>query len=186
MHTMRDYENYDYLSITVKKNKLERLKTHYRELGWEDTAMKEDVRYDDITHISLRRPHKIENKDALQLLQVYLETAWNKIGKIENNPRPKTLICGLGLGLLSAALLIAGICLIFLPQMKFLIVWGLILATLGIITAGLCTAFSIVLFRREGKRSAEELEAAKREIAAICVQARALTNKAEEAEDENQ
>lgn len=182
---MRDYENFDYLYITVKKNRLERLKTHYRELGWEDTEMKEDARYDDITHISLRRPHKIENKDALQLLQVYLEAAWNKIGKLENNPRPKTLIFGLGIGLLSAALLIAGICLIFLPQLRTLIAWGAMLSALGIIAAGLCLSFTIVLFRREGKRSAKDLEAAKREIAAVCLRARALTQKTEEAGSEN-
>lgn len=182
---MRDYENYDYLFITVKKSKLERLKTHYRQLGWEDTEMHEDARYDDITHISLRRPHKIENKDELQLMQVYLEAAWNKIGKIENNPRPKTLIAGLGLGLLSAALLVVGICLILLGQSKILLAWGVVSAVAAIVAAVLCTVFTVILFKREGKKSAAELEAAKREIEAICLKARELTAYKKEAVDED-
>ncbi len=75
----RDYNNFDYLSVSVKSAELDRILNCYRTLGWDEIARGADEKYEDVKYISFSRPHKIEHKDRLQYLQVRMESAINGI-----------------------------------------------------------------------------------------------------------
>lgn len=75
----RDYNNFDYLSVSVKSAELDKVLNCYRTLGWNEIARGEDDKYEDMKYISFSRPHKIANKDRLQYLQVRMESAINGI-----------------------------------------------------------------------------------------------------------
>lgn len=170
----RDYENYDYLNTTVKKDKLESLLAHYRALGWERIDEQEDNVYDDIRHLSWRRPHKIPNKDALQLFQVYIESAWNRIGKYERMPRPLTLGFGVITGMLSAAFIVLGVVAILIAAGTFWFSLGITAVVIGGIGAILTVVFSVKLFKMESIKSKLIIEVAKEEIDKACAAAEKL------------
>ena len=65
-----DYENYDTLNLYVKKIKAEEIKERYKNFGWILFNEQENATYEDILDLTFTRPHKIENKDELQLMQV--------------------------------------------------------------------------------------------------------------------
>ena len=157
----KDYTNFDYLHLTVKREKLDDVLSHYRALRWDDYEQKEDKIYGNIVHISMRRPHKIENKDKLQLMQVYLEQAWNTIGNAENNSHPKTLIFGLTTELIATALLMAGIYLFLLISFT----WGIVFMAVGAAAFVICIAFTVILYRRESKELNKKLERAEKGLA---------------------
>lgn len=75
---INDYQNYDYLDIIVKKDSADEIALWYGRLLWSEYQRKEDKLYNDIVHVSFSRPHKIPNKDRLQLLQVYYENILNE------------------------------------------------------------------------------------------------------------
>lgn len=93
----KDFQNYDYLDIIVKKENEQELVDAYSIFLWEKTGEKEDNQYRDVVHLSFRRPHKIENKDRLQLLQVYYESALNERAELKIKKHSKTTesICNL-------------------------------------------------------------------------------------------
>ena len=75
---INDYQNYDYLEIIVKRDSADEIVRWYSRLLWSEYQRKEDKLYNDIIHVSFLRPHKIPNKDRLQLLQVYYENILNE------------------------------------------------------------------------------------------------------------
>ena len=78
-----DYE-YDHIALDVKREKAERFRRCCEEFGWEQEERRADRRYADIVHLRFRRPHVVAHKDALQLLQVRMEIAWNTVGRCES------------------------------------------------------------------------------------------------------
>jgi len=170
----RDYNNYDYLFATVKKKNFWELRGHYKALGWQDIRAEEDEAYYDIVHISLRRPHKIEHKDELQLMQVHLEAAWNTIGKYSRRHCPKAAAFGIIFGAVSLALIIYGLlgtfgALSFLPR-----VYGFIIAVFGAAAAVVTVALSIVICRKERNAARLKRLTAEEEISAVCEFAKKL------------
>ncbi len=127
----------DKLTICVKKQKVEEVIQSYEVFGWEVSQQVENSRYDDIVDVSFLRPHFIDNKDELQLQQVYMERLLNSIGKIEKMANAKTTLFGLVTGLLSVAVLVIGIMLI----VNSALVGGIVLTSLGgvaIVVFGMC------------------------------------------------
>ena len=51
----KDYWNYDYLDLTVKKDKVDELISTYNSFRWEQTDMWWDKQYSDIIHLSFKR-----------------------------------------------------------------------------------------------------------------------------------
>jgi hypothetical protein len=78
----RDINNFDYLSVSVKSEQLDRIMHCYRSLGWSEVKREDDRQYYDMKYVLLSRPHKIRNKDRLQYLQVKMETKINAISQI--------------------------------------------------------------------------------------------------------
>ncbi len=92
---MLDYNTYDSISLVLKKEALENMLSYYAELGWSEYERHEDSRYFDLIHVKLVRPHKIANKDKLQLLQVKLEAAVNRLGQDRRHKHSRSVIFGL-------------------------------------------------------------------------------------------
>lgn len=176
MKAERDYENYDSLHVTVKKAKIDELIAHYAAFGWECIDYEEDGLYDDIIHLSLRRPHKIEHKDELQLMQVYLESALNKKGGAEANPCPKALAFGLTLGAVALTMIIVGLYYGFLTANKTLSVLCFVLAGVGGVVALLTAIFTVKICKREKQAARLAIEVADCEISVVCERAAALTS----------
>lgn len=181
-----DYKNFDYISAAVDKNGAAELSARYAALGWECAESKEDRIYRNLLHVTLRRPHSIAHKDELQLLQVYLESALNKIGKINAYPCPKTLFFGLFFGLVSLALIVTGICGAFGLIKSVSRVFGFVLLGLGILSAVLTAVLSFKMHGRELRISGLEKLTAEQEIAFVDIAAKKLlaNNTAKEAADE--
>lgn len=174
----RDYNNYDYLDATVKKNRIGELAANYEALGWVCVDSRDDKVYGDIKHVVMRRPHFIAHKDELQLLQIYFETAWNKIGKAEENPCPKTLTAGLAFGVLALTAIVLGL-LCGLSVLKFIpYVWGYVLCGAGVVSAVINAAVCLKFYKRELAETRKDTAEAERIIERVYRDAVALTGAA--------
>lgn len=108
----RDYNNYDYLAVSVKSDQLNRILHCYRSLGWTEVKTVDDREYYNMKYVRLRRPHKIANKDRLQYLQVRMEGAINSLVEIVNRAHLKSNAAAGGLGLLAAGLIALAVWLV--------------------------------------------------------------------------
>ena len=107
-----DYNNYDKLHLYVKKSREERVINIYNALGYELVSNKPNRKYSNIMDLTFVRPHKIQNKNSLQYLQVCLEIELNKIGKTEKHRHSLSVSFALTMGLLS--ILLGGFSVFFL------------------------------------------------------------------------
>ncbi len=181
-----DYKNYDRLFVTVKLNKLEEPEKCYDALGWE-CVEKKTVRGGRV-QINYRRPHRVENKDELQLLQVYLEAALNEEGKMDSRSMPHTAAVGIITGFLTVALVVLGLCLMFLTDNPVYFVAGIVFLSCAAAMFLLAvTATLKVFFKEREKRKARllkaraEIAAALRKVEAINGSREAIKEAAEEA-----
>ena len=108
----RDYNNYDYLAVSVKSDQLNRILHCYRALGWTEVKTVDDREYYNMKYVRLRRPHKIANKDRLQYLQVRMEGAINSLVEIVNRAHLKSNAAAGGLGLPAAGLIALAVWLV--------------------------------------------------------------------------
>ena len=106
---LNDFVNYDKLVLYVKKSKLNSIIKSYARLGWELALKKDNGKYENIIDITFVRPHKLKNKDELQLLQVGMETNLNQQAKLEQNKHTKSLCFGLSFSVVALAHLCVGI-----------------------------------------------------------------------------
>lgn len=97
---LNDYNNYDKLVLYVKNEQSYEIIKYYEALGYELISKHENKKYSDTIDLTFVRPHKICNKDALQLLQVHLETELNKLGKCKKYKHSLSINLGLTLGFL--------------------------------------------------------------------------------------
>lgn len=169
-------DKYDFLNVTVRRDKARELVRYYRTFGWEKTSASVRGSYESMLDMSFRRPHKIENKDELQLLQVYLETALNTVGRLERIPRPRTLAFNLIFSLFNAALIIAGLCIALISSSFSCIVAGWILTALGCVLIVPVVYCTVKLYHIEGMAVRARLKAADHEIEEICAEAQRITS----------
>ena len=132
---INDYINYDSLKLYVKKNKSKEIIEHYKLFGWEVLEEFENKKYEDILDLTFCRPHKIKNKDELQLLQVYMEERLNEQAKIEKHKHSKTTSIGLCLGVIGVGLITLGLLACLKVIMFVSLIGGILLAVSGSIFA---------------------------------------------------
>ena len=89
-----DYHEYDTLSLVLKREALDIIHSYSRDFGWEVFKLDEDKRYFDIVHLCLVRPHKVSNKDKLQLLQFRMEGVINAIGDSRRKKHRRSILFG--------------------------------------------------------------------------------------------
>ena len=141
----RDYNNYDYLAVSVKSDQLNRILHCYRALGWTEVKTVDDREYYNMKYVRLRRPHKIANKDRLQYLQVRMEGAINSLVEIVNRAHLKSNAAAGGLGLLAAGLIALAVWLVIYFNSSIPVVgWGWL--------GGGCALISGAVARRAGPR----------------------------------
>lgn len=142
------YPDYDNLYVTVKSDKLEDITRYYSYLGWERVAVKEHRIYQDELNLSFRRPHGVADKDARQLMQVYLDEALNGLAKLHAAYCPKSVAFTVIFSLLSCGAIAAGICLALILGGPWL--WGgIAIAAFGGFLAVFTLAVSVISFKRE-------------------------------------
>ena len=166
-----DYRNYDRLFVTVKLNKLDELEECYRALGWECVDSRDDSVYRGRVHLVYRRPHRIENKDKLQLLQVYLESALNDEGRLESRAMPLTAATGIITGFVTLALVALGLCLMYLLDNPVIYTAGIIFLTCSANMFLLAVTVTLKVFFGENKRRKTKLLNARAEIEAVLKEA---------------
>lgn len=167
-------ERYDNLAVAVKTVSSEELSRYYLIFQWEQIDSYDDVRYDDVKHISYRRKHRLPNKDRLQYLQVCMEAEFNNMGKYKRNKNARETAIGLCVGLGGSGLLTVGILLIVFLLSVPAIICGAALAVLGV-------GVLIVLYplikstkKREENRFIRLKSESKRKIDLICQEVKAM------------
>lgn len=170
-------DEYDNLYVTVRGDKAAELTGYYRAFGWEKVSSRAHTVHVKRIDMSFRRPHRIEDKDELQLWQVYLETDLNLVGRLEKIPRPRTLAAGITLFLLSLCMIAAGICLVYLFKGFLYTFLGWTLTALGAALAVAGIVITVRLGIKEGAEARCRLAAAKEEIVFLCERAERLTSR---------
>lgn len=175
MMKTKTYNDFDTLKLFVKKDKYEEIVSNYKTFGWELAEKKENNKYEDIFDLTFERPHKIENKDELQLMQVYMEEKLNNLAKLERNKHPKTTSYGLIFGTFGLLFLLNGLLHIFNITPSIGLVGGIVMASFGLIFL-ISTAIVIPkLFKKENVYFETKSNQYKFEIVEICKKASSLS-----------
>ena len=168
-----DYHNYDKLKVTAKTAKEKELVSHYAYFGWKETDRKEDKRFFDIAHITFTRPHKIKNKDRLQLLQIYYEAYMNELYECE-----KTAYTGSASFMASAcltAVILAAIGVVFLFSVPLAMrILGGTLCFFAAFTVAVSAHRTKKLYKREKSNYNERVNKLKNNIEEVLGIAKAL------------
>lgn len=164
---MNDYDN---LTLFVKKKKAKEIVEHYNLFGWELVKAEENDLYEDLVDLSFIRPHKIENKDDLQLLQVYMEEKLNEAAKAQRRRYEKSTILGLTAGIFGAMLIGFGL-LISLASTLLDFAWGIVFASMGAVLLILSFSFLPKMIKKERVTYQKKKIILDEEIDAICEQA---------------
>ena len=176
MSKAKDHENYEYIDIIVKKDNADEVVASYGEFLWKEISRKEDKIYSDVLHVSFYRAHNIQNKDRLQLLQVYYEFALNERAEAfeKKHHKSKAGICNLIV--LSACLLVGIWWLIFYMKNIFAFVGGICFSLIIVLFALLFGRKLKKLHKEENQRFAIKDQEQKTKIEQIIKQVKTLTN----------
>lgn len=157
-----DYNNFDYLSITLQTEKVDKMVSVYNKFGWEMISKIESSTFEDVCYITFRRPHNIKNKDRLQYLQIAMEHSFNGISQRFIHKHTKSILFSSLLGLLFSAILALSVVFIATGYTKLTSIIAYILCPVsvaGIIFTAVATA---KLFKKENrsfiKHTAESME----------------------------
>ena len=175
-----DYKNFDKITLYVKSNKTESIIQHYADFGWKICNKIENKKYADLVDLTFTRPHKIKNKDELQLLQVYLEEKLNAVGKAEKDKHAKTMAFGLCFGPLGLLFLLFGFLVNFNIIVNLDLVFGISFSILGgilLISAGIILP---KLFKHEKLIFAKKQILIEKQIQNICDKALLLRGESNE------
>lgn len=115
----------DYLQVSIKQDKQEEIEKYYKAFGWEKVSEEDDERFSNLVYITYSRDHFVDNKDALQLMQVKLEHKLNERAKCEHIKNSKSISLGLILGVLGLGLVGLGIAF-------WAVIWGIFVSIVGL------------------------------------------------------
>ena len=170
----RNYKEFDYQTILIKKQKVEQVVDNYKNFGWEVIRTTQDPQYENILEVEFKRNHFIKSKDRLQFLQVNMEVDTNKRGRLERTKHSKTLIGALSGGVLGAGL----VALSVLSFMNMPFVLAVVFGTLfALFACCVCVACPILLtrnFKKEKIDFAVKCEELDKNILSCCIQAKKL------------
>lgn len=150
----KDYENYDYFSVSVKSAHADEIRECYRALGWSEVKSEDDRDFADMKYILYSRPHDVENRDRLQYLQVRMENALNSISESWVKRYSKSTALAVFLGLFGCALIAVALWAFFaLSRESYL--WVTILSG----SAGICFFIALIYpFFFERKKEEREFK----------------------------
>ena len=149
-----DYHNFDKLEVMAKTAKEKDLVNHYALFGWEEVNKTDDKRYFDLTHITFIRPHKIANKDRLQLLQIYYENYMNELYDCEKNKYIRSTIFVISTVIIGLILMAIGIITLLASPILAKILGGVFIVTSIVLTV--CSFIKLKKVKRNEKNSFKE------------------------------
>ena len=140
----KDYKNFDYQTVLVKKNKFDEVVNNYKSFGWNVTNVKQHSRYENILEVQFARPHYIKNKDELQFLQVNMECDINKKGRLEKHKHSKSTTLGIVLGIGGILLIIGAVAC----WLNLSLILGIVLASILAIVGLMCFVVEWVVLKK--------------------------------------
>lgn len=174
MMKTNDYKNFDKITIFVKSKKVEKIIEYYKIFGWEVESQTQNKHYADLTDLVFCRPHKFENKDELQLLQIYLEDKLNTEGKNEKDRHTKSKCLIITFGVLGFLFLLLGTLICF-DIFSLGLGFGISFCTLAFVLLVVGIIFLPKLFKKEKIILAQKQTKVNQEIQEICDRAKKLT-----------
>ncbi len=175
----RDYKNYDYIEIIIKKDNAEEVISSYKKFLWQELERNEDARYSDILHVSFCRAHKIKNKDRLQLLQVYYEFALNERANLSEKKHHKSKAGICNLIIFTICLLFGVWWLIFYIKELFVLIGGIFFSMIIVALVFIFVEKLKKLYKRENQLFRTEDERQKAKIREIFDEVKMLSEKDE-------
>ncbi len=177
---IKNYKNYDYLDIIVKKDNACEIINAYSAFLWVKIDEKDDRHYSDVIHLTFKRDINIENKDRLNLLEVYYETALNKRAeiKIKKHSKSKIAICNLAFCSL-ATLFGVGVFIYFYKSILSIIL-ATLFATLIFFIDFICIVKIKKKFANENQDYVKKIEQVNSEIKEILYNVDLLAKKEQE------
>lgn len=166
-----DYRTQDCLHTAIRTDRADEMVARYRAFGWEESERKDDDRYDDIVRITFVRPHRLPEKDRLQLLQVRMEKRLNEAAALKKNAHAVSVSAGLSAGLASAAAVAGGVLLAVYFSAPAVLAAGIVLALAGAAGGVWTGRFVRRRYARETADCARRVAAAERDAADLCLQA---------------
>ncbi len=148
-------KNYDYLTILVKREKLEEVENRYKFFSWEILKEDKHERFGNIVVVEMRRIHKIKNKDNLQYLQVQMEFLINREEMYKRNKHKRSALFGLIFGILCAFIFACGLVTLLNHISTVEVVFGIIFVVIGLFL-NILLLFLIFKMSREEDRLFEE------------------------------
>lgn len=151
MKKKKNHENYtefDYLEILVKRGRVDQVIQNYGIFGWQIEQKDDNERYEDLVDLTFSRPHKIRNKDELQLNQVFMEENLNQYAKLEKHKHSKSISLGLGPGLIGFSAIVLAV-LGFASVLPFALWLSITLAAVGGIATALVFGFLPSIVKKE-------------------------------------
>ena len=170
----------DTISVKSKRQAAEHIIERYGHFGWTLTDKTDDKLYENIVHLTFSRPHSIENRDELQLLQVRLEIAYNAMGHLSAKIPARATLLSILFGLLALGYIAVGI-------LMFLLLSGTVSVILGVFLCATASAFAaagVFVVRRVYKKDSEKYSALIGEqvqkIEELCAAAKSLRGEDEQ------
>lgn len=170
-----DYNTTDTLDVTVRTDKAWELWDRYKKFGWVQYASTPDSTYDNLVHISFYRPHRIEHKDELQLLQVNMEMAINNLSKAERYKNLKSMACGSIIAIITAVFVLFGTLVPVFMYSATHLAFGIICGVLAVITLAVGIPKNIKRREREEDKYNRLTLSLNAEIASACARAEELS-----------
>ena len=164
----------DTISVKSKKQAAEHIVRRYGDFGWKLTEKNDDRLYEDVTHMTFTRPHFLENRDKLQLLQVRLEIAYNNMGKLSSKSRVRASLFSSLFALLCVSCVAGGLVLILLLDGLLPIIFGSLFCVVGLAVCVLGGIFSHRIYRKDKKKYGLLIQEQLETIDGLCRQARSL------------
>lgn len=184
MKIEKNYKEFDFQTILVKKEKVDDVKNKYNDFGWEVNEIKQHHQFENILEIEFVRNHFIKNKDELQLLQVYLDHDINLLGKLEKNKHSKTTIWGIVLGLIGGVFCTASVMSFIKLEMYLSIIFGVLFALFAISIFVVMTIVLLRLAKKEKVVYNTKVQICQNNIEQYCQKAKLLVGENDEKEND--
>lgn len=180
----RNYDEFDYMVLIVKNDIFDEIINNYKCFGWEVDKVVDSSEFFEIKDVTLKRKHKINCKNKLQLEQVYMENEYAKLNSLQKNKFVISKVLGLSVGLLATLFLV---CFNIFFAVKTQFVWArvfsIIIACFGVFI------LIFLLFALKTIKNAEEISFEKKEkqikekIEKILINVKEILEKTESGED---
>lgn len=165
----------DKLAITAKAGMADEILNIYKVFGWEVKGRYDDGQYGDIVHINFSRPHRIEGKDRLQLLQVRFEVALNFLGRAHRMIFLRAVIFGVLIALVGLALAVYGAFVMAYSTTNLFFAGGIVLICAGVLFFVIAGLTANKLYVQDGQKYGVLATVLKENITSIVNEASLIT-----------